>query len=209
MPKDMSEHDRAYRAHARRLVAAGRPLVFYDIETTGIDRLTDPAPLIWDLAAVRREPDGRRSETERVIEIGQPIPSAANIAGVDPELPAKIGRSAAAVLPRFREHLEGAVVIGHNICGFDNPIMVAHYARLGLPAPVALTDPRHCIDTLTIARAIFAEHPSPPARYRLVDLAAHLRVPSPDGVLHRAIEDARIVEAVFDALLVHLAARAD
>lgn len=209
MRRDTTEQDRAYRAHARRVIATGPALVFYDIETTGIDRISDPAPLIWDIAAIRREPDGRRTETERVIEIGCPIPSAANIAGVDPELPAKIGRPAGEVLPRFGAHIAGAVLVGHNIVAFDNPIMAAHFARLGLPAPVALTEQRACIDTLLIARALFSDHPNPPDRYRLMDIAAHLRVRLPDGVLHRAIDDTRLVEGVFDALARELAARAD
>ena len=209
MAYDTSERDRIYRAHARRLLATRPPLVFYDIETTGIDLLDAPAPLIWDVAAIRREPDGRRTETERVIDIGVPIPAAANLAKVDPQLPMKIGRPAADVLPRFAAHIEGAVLVGHNIVSFDNPIMVAHYSRLGLPAPVACTDPRRCIDTLSLARAVYADHPNPPSRYRLVDMAAYLKVPAPDGVLHRAIDDTRIAEGVFDGVVAAIADRAD
>jgi hypothetical protein len=40
-------------------------------------------------------------------------------------------------------------------------------------------------------------------------MAAYLKVPAPDGVLHRAIDDTRIAEGVFDGVVAAIAARAD
>jgi DNA helicase-2/ATP-dependent DNA helicase PcrA len=201
------EHAR-YREHARRLVASRPRYVVYDVETTGLDLLDEPAPIVWDLGAVEIAPDGGRREAGRIINIGRRIPDAANIAGVDPELPMREGAEEAPTLRRFAAFAAGAVMVGHNIVAFDNPIMTARYAALGLPAPAALTDKRRCIDTLLIGRALF-DGADAPARFRLADLAAHLGVRSDGAHLHRAIDDTRLCAGLFEALLARLAARAD
>ena len=200
----MADRDQnAYPNHVRRLVASGAPIVVYDLETTGLDSLTAPAPRVWELAAVRRSSTGR-VEASRVINCGIPIPDEANIAGVDPMLPLKEGADLREVLERFSAFIEGAVLIGHNILGFDNAILLAEYARAGLPAPVALADRRRCIDTLTFSRALFPkDEAGSPARHRLVDMAGHLGVPM-NGTAHRALAEVIVCEQVFDALVTRL-----
>ena len=200
----MADRDQnAYPNHVRRLVASGAPIVIYDLETTGLDDLTAPAPRVWELAAIRRNAAGR-VEASRVLNCGIPIPSEANIAGVDPMLPMKEGADPREVLERFSSFIDGAILIGHNICGFDNAILLAEYARAGLPAPLALADKRRCIDTLTLSRAIFPkDEPGSPARHTLTAMAAHLGIRQ-DGTAHRALADTIVCEGVFDALVVRL-----
>ena len=193
----------SYAAHARRLVATGAPIVIYDLETTGLDDLGSPAPRVWELAAVRRSA-GDRQEASRILNCGVPIPAEANIAGVDPMLPLREGVDPREVLERFARFVDGAILVGHNICGFDNAILLAEYARAGVAAPLSLADKRRCIDTLSLSRAIFPkDEAGSPDRHRLVDMARHLGVPM-NGTAHRALADVLTCEGVFDALVARL-----
>jgi DNA helicase-2/ATP-dependent DNA helicase PcrA len=192
-----------YSVHARTLLASRPPLVIYDVETTGLDELNVPAPRIWELAAVRRDGQGR-VEASRIVNCGMPIPAAANVAGVDPELPLKEGADPREVLIRFATFLDGAVLVGHNITGFDNAILVAEYVRHGLVPPAALTDIRRCVDTLNLSRSLFPkDEPGSPARYGLGAMAEHLGIPV-DGTAHRALADVLVCEKLFDALAARL-----
>lgn len=55
-------------------LSLNRALVFFDLETTGIDPLSDR---IVEIAALRVEPDGRREERSRRVNPERPIPPAA------------------------------------------------------------------------------------------------------------------------------------
>ena len=192
-----------YSAHARQLLAQGQPIIIYDLETTGLDELNAPAPRIWELAAVRRHGEAR-VEASRVVNCGMPIPTGANVAGVDPELPLKEGADLREVLLRFATFIEGAVLVGHNITGFDNAILIAEYVRVGLVPPAALTDIRRCVDTLSLSRSIFPkDEPGSPARYSLGAMAEHLGI-ALDGTAHRALADVLTCEKIFDALRARL-----
>lgn len=192
--------------HALRLARSGRPQVIYDTETTGLDNAWEPRPKIWDLGAIRRGPGLERSAKSIIIKIGMPIPPSANLRHIDPNMPDAEGREPLTVFAAFARHIEGAILVGHNIVDFDNRLMALAYNELGLLIPEQLLDQRHCIDTLTLARRMFPrDEPGGPADHRLITLANHLGVRFEVSDLHGALADSVVSEAILDAMLARLA----
>ena len=121
-----------------------RPMVFFDLETTGIDITRDR---IVQIAVLKIFPDGREEVKTRLINPGVPIPPAAtavhhitdaDVAGEPPfrELAAGI-----------RDFFQGADIGGFNSNRFDLPLLVEEFAR----CTVAFPDPEaKLIDVQTI-----------------------------------------------------------
>ena len=198
-----------YAVHALRLARSARPQVVYDTETTGLDNAWEPAPKIWDLAAIRRGPGIERTAKGVLIRIGMPIPPAANLRHVDPNLPDREGVDPIKAYTAFARHISGAILVGHNIVDFDNRLMAMTYADLGLPIPIQFLDQRHCIDTLTLARGMFPRNqPGSPPDHKLLTMGLHLGVKFDATQLHGALADTSLSELVLDALLARAASEA-
>jgi DNA polymerase-3 subunit epsilon len=109
-----------------------RPLVVFDLETTGVSVYTDR---IVQMAFVKLLPDGTRREWSTLINPGREIPAGATaVHGITVEMV----RDA----PRFRDvarkvlgGIEGCDLAGFNAARFDWPLLRAELARLDL-APV-------------------------------------------------------------------------
>ncbi len=106
-----------------------RPLVVFDLETTGTDLATDR---IVEIAGLRIDTDGRREARTRRINPERPIP---------PEATAVHGIADADVLdaPTFRQiarsllvWLDGADLAGFNIARFDVPLLERELRDCGL-----------------------------------------------------------------------------
>lgn len=194
-----------YAVHALRLARSGRPQVIYDTETTGRDNAWEPRPKIWEIGAIRRGPSLERSAKNVLIKIGMPIPPAANLRHVDPNLPDNEGREARVVFTAFAKHIEGAILVGHNIVNFDNRLMALSYADLGLLVPIQFLDQRHCIDTMLLAQRLFPRNdPGSPANHKLITVAQYLEVRFAASDLHGALADSVVAEAILDAMLARL-----
>jgi DNA polymerase-3 subunit epsilon len=121
-----------------------RPLVIFDLETTGIDVDSDR---IVEISAVRVEPDGSQDVRTRRINPERPIPAAATaVHGISDDdvrdEPAfrKLGRG----LLKF---LEGADLAGYNVARFDVPLLEREMKDCGLDLEVGQ---RRIIDAMTI-----------------------------------------------------------
>jgi len=107
-----------------------RPLVFFDLETTGTHTVGDR---IVEIAAIKLYPDGRRETWTRRVHPGRPIPPESSaIHGITDE----DVRDA----PRFKDlagdlanFLEGADLAGYNILRFDLPFLREEFRRAGVP----------------------------------------------------------------------------
>lgn len=116
----------AYLACARRL---GRPLVFFDLETTGTSVQQDR---IVEIAATRATPRGELTHKQTLVNPEMPIPKAAtDVHGITD--------AQVVDAPRFRQlaksvyaFFEGATVVGYNALRFDVPLLVAEFARAGI-----------------------------------------------------------------------------
>ncbi|MDE6500082.1 MAG: 3'-5' exonuclease [Rikenella sp.] len=106
-----------------------RPIIFFDIESTGVDPGKDH---IVEISLIKVHPNGDEEVKTRRINPGVPIPAASTaIHGITDEdvkdCPtfAQIGRSLA-------EFIQGADLAGYNSNKFDIPILVEEFMRAGI-----------------------------------------------------------------------------
>jgi DNA polymerase-3 subunit epsilon len=109
-----------------------RPLVFFDLETTGTDIGRDR---MVQIAALKLHPDGKEEIRTRLINPGIPIPASATAVH-------HITNEAVADKPKFRdiakglaEYFRGADIAGFNSNRFDIPILVEEFGRCSIPFP--------------------------------------------------------------------------
>jgi DNA polymerase III subunit epsilon len=127
-----------------RLLSLDRPLVLFDLETTGIDPATDR---IVEIACLRLEVDGQRQERTRRINPERPIPPGATaIHG--------IGDADVRDAPTFRqvavslaELLAGADLGGFNVLRFDLPLLSREFRDCGLDPGL---ETRRVVDAMAI-----------------------------------------------------------
>jgi DNA polymerase-3 subunit epsilon len=127
-----------------RPLCGDRPLVFFDLETTGTEKMLDR---IVEVAAVAIPPDGALRVFDRRVNPGVRIPSEATaIHG--------ISDADVAQAPRFREvapeliaFLGEADLAGYNIRSFDVPLLVREFQRAGVPFSL---EGRRIVDMQTI-----------------------------------------------------------
>ncbi len=106
-----------------------KPLVFFDLETTGVDVKKDR---IVELSVVKIMPDGTKDIKTKLINPEMPIPKeASDIHGItddkvqnEPNF-AKYAKS-------FNQFLEGCDLGGYNIVQFDVPLLKNEFARVGI-----------------------------------------------------------------------------
>lgn len=121
-----------------------RPLVVFDLETTGTDVDADR---IVEISAVRVEPDGSRDSRTRRINPERSIPAAATAVhgiGDDDVRGEPTFRQLGRGLLRF---LEGADLAGYNVARFDVPLLEREMKDCGLDLAVGR---RRIIDAMTI-----------------------------------------------------------
>ncbi len=160
----------------------GRIYVALDLETTGLDPERDA---IIEIGAVRFR-DGRELETySTFVNPGRSIPPyITELTGIrnSDVADAPSLRAALAELQRF---VGREPVVGHNI-GFDLAFLQRHNVLVGQTA----------IDTFELA-SVLVPHAG---RYTLENLVRVLRLDLPTQT-HRALDDARMARALFEALL--------
>ena len=107
-----------------------RPLVFFDLETTGLDIQLDR---IVQFAFIRVDPDKRVTEWEELVNPGLPIPpEASRIQGITEALVADKAQFVH-FAPRIRELLHECDLAGFNAARFDLPFLQAEMERAGYP----------------------------------------------------------------------------
>lgn len=162
------------------------PIVFFDLETTGLD--LGGGHRIAEAALLRVEGGAVVAELDTLVNPGRPLdPSAAAVNGLDDER-LLAAPPFAEVAPAIEAILSGAVLVAHNL-PFDLAFLDAELRRLGRPG---LTNP--ALDTLALARRLI-RRPS----HSLAALAAALGLAAPT---HRAMDDVVTLRELFG----HLAA---
>lgn len=103
-----------------------RPIVFFDLETTGVDPQMDR---IVEFAGARFNPDGTTAEMCILINPGGDIPKeASDIHGIH-TVDVKDAPRFSAALPRIVEFIKGCDLAGYNARRFDVPLLQAELAR--------------------------------------------------------------------------------
>lgn len=121
-----------------------RPIVCFDLETTGIDPATDR---IVEISVLKVDPDGTRTVRTRRVNPGRPIPAGATaVHGIRDE--------DVADEPPFRQLARGlleligdADLAGFNVSRFDIPMLDREFRECGLDLGLS---GRHVVDSMTI-----------------------------------------------------------
>jgi len=121
-----------------------RPIVCFDLETTGVDPATDR---IVEISVLKVEPDGTRTVRTRRVNPGRPIPAGASaVHGIRDE--------DVADEPAFRQIARGLLELigdsdlaGFNVSRFDIPLLDREFRDCGLDLGVAS---RHVVDSMTL-----------------------------------------------------------
>jgi len=170
-----------------RSLSLTRPLVVFDLETTGVDTASDR---IVEIGLVRLLPDGSRENHSWMINPGRPIPAGASavhgLTDDDVSGAPSFSDVAAEVLACF----EGCDVSGFNVGRFDMPLLAKEFERVGMAFPAQET-------VVVDSYSLFVRREP-----RNLDAAVALYCDRDHTGAHRAVADA---EAAADVLLGQLA----
>jgi DNA polymerase-3 subunit epsilon len=128
----------------RRLRPA-HPVCALDVETTGVDPVTDR---VVEVGVLRVEPDGRAHALAQVIHPDRPIPSTATAVNGLVDADVAGAPTFAAIAPALAAFLDGADLVGFNL-PFDLTFLTAEFERAGLAFDLA---GRALVDGLAIYR---------------------------------------------------------
>jgi len=121
-----------------------RPIVFFDLETTGTDHAKDR---IVELAFVKLNPDGRRDSYVKRLNPGIPIPASVTaIHGITDE-DVKDAQMFKHIAHDLYEWIKNCDLGGYNSSKFDLPLLAEEFLRAGIN--VDFTE-RHMIDVQQI-----------------------------------------------------------
>lgn len=163
------------------MLTLSRPLVFFDLETTGVDVYNDR---IVQLAAIKINTDGSKEEFNWLINPGMPIPKgSSDIHGITDDMVAdkpRLGDLAAELSALFDDVDLG----GYNIKNFDVPLLGVEFSRIGLSLDTEtfkMVDPMQVFRikeprTLTAAYQKYCGKELVDAHDALVDIRASLEV---------------------------------
>jgi DNA polymerase III epsilon subunit family exonuclease len=167
------------------------PLAFVDVETTGAS--TDYGHRVIEIGIVRVEGGRSVCEYQQLVDPQRRVgPGIVALTGITNEMVA--GQLLFAdILPRVIELMSGCVIIGHNI-RFDLSFISGEFRRCRASIAECLSDCRHVLDTVRIARRRFGRGGN-----GLQRLAPRLGV-MPTAA-HRALADAVTTFGVFERLM--------
>ena len=106
-----------------------RPLVFFDLETTGVDVVTDR---VVQIGALRYEPGGGEPRRyKRLVNPGRPIPRETTAIHGISDADVADAPTFAALADELEELFAGADLGGYNVGKFDLPLLLEEFARCG------------------------------------------------------------------------------
>lgn len=122
-----------------------RPLVFFDLETTGTDTRSDR---IVEFSFLKIHPDGSEETFYSLVNPEMPIPpQSSSVHGITDEKVAE-APTFAVLAPKIAGFLENADMAGFNCLRFDIPMLAEEFLRAGVP--IDLRTNRHVVDVQTI-----------------------------------------------------------
>jgi len=163
-----------------------RPLVFFDLETTGTDISSDR---IVQIGMIRVESDGSRLTFESLVQPERPIPPQATAIHGITDQDVKDAPTFRELAPEVVTFLGEADLAGFNSIHFDLPILIEEIRRAGFDLEM---DGRRHLDAMTIFHKKEPRH-----------LAAALKFYCDKDLLeaHSALADAGATLEVLDAQL--------
>jgi len=111
-----------------------RPIVFFDLETTGINQATDR---IVEIALVKLMPDQKRETWVRRLNPGRPIPAEATAIHGISDADVKDAPEFKHIAKDLQVWLRGCDFGGYNSARFDLPLLVEEFLRAGVAVDFA------------------------------------------------------------------------
>lgn len=106
-----------------------KPLVIFDLETTGLDLVQDR---IIQLSYIKVYPDGKEERGNQLVNPGKQIPEVVvNLTGITNEAVAD-QPTFKELAPKFNEVFEGSDIAGYNSNRFDVPMLAEEFLRAGI-----------------------------------------------------------------------------
>ena len=137
-----------------------RPLVFFDIESTGTNPYRDR---IVEIAVIKVMPDGSREDVVRRINPCMPIPAGASAVHGIYDDDVKDCPTFDVIAHNLYNYLENCDLAGYNIVKFDVPMLQEEFKRCGLE--LSMRD-RKLIDVFNIFCRLYPRNLS--AAYKFV-----------------------------------------
>jgi DNA polymerase-3 subunit epsilon len=163
-------------------------IVFIDVETTGLD--PGKGHRIIEIGAIAMENDQIRGEIQSLIQVNNSIPRhISKIHGITNNM--LTGRpTPQQIYPEVKDFISDSILIAHN-AKFDIGFLRSEFNRLKL----SFNNKIFC--TLELSRRRYPHLPN----YKLSTIYAHLTGEQPaDAKRHRALDDARMVAAIWLAM---------
>ena len=128
------------------MLQLSRPLVFFDLETTGVDPFSDR---IVQIGAIRIDTDGSRTEHEWLVNPGMPIPAgAAAVHGITDDK-VKDAPGLGDLAQELSDLFSNVDLGGYNAKMFDIPLLASEFARIGLELD---TETINVVDAMQVFR---------------------------------------------------------
>ena len=163
-----------------------KPIVFFDLETTGTDTLNDR---IVQIAIIKVSADGERVEKERLINPTIHIPAeVTKVHGVSNEM-VKDAPTFQQVAKSLFEFIKGCDLAGYNHLNFDMPILIEEFARAGIVFP----EPD--VQYIDVMKIYFHFHP------RTLSAAYQLYCKKDLENAHNAMADTQATLEIFESQL--------
>lgn len=114
------------------MIKLTKPLIFFDLETTGADVTT---ARIVQIAAIKLLPDGSKVKRKTLINPGVKIPAeATEIHGITDEMVAN-APTFASIAPKLFSFFSEGDLAGYNSNEYDIPVLQEEFVRCGLDFP--------------------------------------------------------------------------
>ncbi|MDD5658202.1 MAG: 3'-5' exonuclease [Elusimicrobia bacterium] len=126
------------------MIALRKPVVFFDLESTGTAPERDR---IVDIALLRRRPDGGEEVFSSLVDPGMPIPpESTEIHRITDEM-VRGQPDFKALAPRVAEFIGDADLAGFGIAKFDVPMLLTEFKRAGRDFSM---EGRHVVDAMVV-----------------------------------------------------------
>ncbi len=159
-----------------------RPLLFFDLETTGLDTERDR---VIEFAGIKAFPDKTQERFESFVNPERPIPAEVErLTGINDQMVAD-APTFRELVPALQKLMRDADLAGYNIVNFDIPMLESEFKRCSLPVPGpddrAVVDPleilkKHEIRTLSWAHAFYLGEERTEGHRSMEDTEATLKI---------------------------------
>jgi len=173
-----------------------REIVFFDLETSGLNPEKDD---IIEIGAVKVKNGVVIDEFQRLIRYDKPLPpKIVELTNITDRLLKEEGVERLGALREFVDFIGNSKLIGHNIIGFDLPVL-----RHSLKRYLNLTIDNAAEDTLKISKVTLKKIKD----HKLPTVAKYLGCNVNPKILHRAVTDAKLCADVYRRLIVGRSAK--